>query len=105
MKALLVLFLMVSSLQSYVASAHTKVSYEMTSLEQDVQHAMTSIRNYLTKRPAASDTFEGIACTWIIWESDCNFLATDIALQKLEAEGFVEAIFVGGRIVWRLRRD
>jgi hypothetical protein len=65
----------------------------------------TAIRDYLRERPGSADTLEGIHRWWIRWpERPESQAVTEIALERLEAEGLVERFRVGSNVVWRRRR-
>jgi hypothetical protein len=64
----------------------------------------TAIREYLRERPDSADTLEGIHRWWIRWPDRPESPAlTEIALERLEAEGLVERFRVGHNVVWRRR--
>lgn len=66
--------------------------------------AVEAIKSYLTARPAAADTVEGIHCYWIQWEDVPEMIAvTEAALLHLEQAGFVERARAGNRDIWRRR--
>jgi len=67
-----------------------------------VQAAVEAITSYLTARPAAADTVEGIHCYWIQWEDIPELVAvTEAALLHLEQTGFVKRTKAGKRDIWR----
>ncbi len=73
--------------------------------EQLVTFAESAIRDYLALRPDSADTLEGIHRWWIRWPGLAESpVVTQIALERLEATGEVEAVSVGNRILWRRRR-
>lgn len=64
----------------------------------------TAIREYLRERPDSADTLEGIHRWWIRWPDRPESPAlTEIALERLEAEGLLERFRVGDNVVWRRR--
>jgi hypothetical protein len=66
--------------------------------------AAQAIREYLTVRPCAADTAEGIHAYWIQWgESPEMIEVTEAALLELEQQGFVERAAAGNRLLWRRR--
>jgi hypothetical protein len=69
--------------------------------------AVDAITNYLTARPAAADTVEGIHCYWIPWQDNIPELVavTEAALLHLEQTGFVERVKAGKRDIWRRRSN
>ena len=67
-----------------------------------ISTAVEAIRAYLTARPSAADTVEGIHCYWIQWDDDPEMTAvTEAALLHLEKIGFVERTKAGNRDIWR----
>ena len=68
-----------------------------------ISTAADAIIRYLTSRPMAADTIEGIHCYWIEWDNDDpEMLAvTEAALLHLEKIGFIERRSVGGKNIWR----
>ncbi len=68
--------------------------------EQEVELAAGAIRNYLTQRPDATDTLEGIHHFWVN-QRLASPEVTRAALKRLEALGFVARVVVGGRTLWR----
>ena len=69
-----------------------------------IQAAANAIEHYLTTRPAAADTLEGIHSYWIDWPGVPEPLTvTEAALMQLQRAGFVESKMVGNRLVWRRR--
>lgn len=67
--------------------------------------AAQAIREYLSARPCAADTVEGIHACWIQWGENPEMIeVTEAALLELEEAGFVEHVLVGGRLLWRRRR-
>ncbi|HYD80212.1 MAG TPA: hypothetical protein VEC06_10420 [Paucimonas sp.] len=66
--------------------------------------AAAAIRQYLSTRPNAKDTAEGIHQWWIPWGDRPEPLAVTIAaLEHLEAAGVVEHFQSGSRRLWRLK--
>lgn len=66
--------------------------------------AAQAIREYLTARPGAADTVEGIHAYWIQWGDNPEMIeVTEAALLELEEAGFVEHVVAGGRWLWRRR--
>jgi hypothetical protein len=64
----------------------------------------TAIREYLRERPDSADTLEGIHRWWIRWPDRPESPAlTEIALERLEADGLLERFRVGDNVVWRRR--
>lgn len=69
-----------------------------------IQAAATAIKHYLTERPAAADTLEGIHSYWIEWQGIPELMAvTEAALMQLQHAGFVECRMAGNRLIWRRR--
>ena len=65
-----------------------------------------SILIYLSSRPDAADTVEGIHQWWIQWPDVPEPVSvTMAALEHLEAVGFLERLQTGNRQFWRRRRD
>ena len=65
-----------------------------------------AIQNYLSSRPDAADTVEGIHQWWIQWPGIPEPIAvTMAALEHLETIGFLERLQTGNRQFWRRRRD
>lgn len=72
--------------------------------EKSTQAVADAIRNYLSARPAAADTVEGIHQYWISWGDVPEPIdVTEAALLHLEQAGFVERTLAGTREVWRRR--
>ncbi|MBR7782350.1 hypothetical protein [Undibacterium luofuense] len=67
---------------------------------------MCEIRNYLNARPESADTLEGIHNWWIRWPdvAESQMITAD-ALQRLEAQGFLEQKNIGSRVLWRRKRN
>ena len=64
-----------------------------------------AIREYLSTRPNAADTVEGIHQWWIRWDSQPESITVTIAaVEHLAASGFLECVQAGSRCLWR-RRD
>lgn len=69
-----------------------------------IQAAATAIEHYLTQRPAAADTLEGVHSYWIEWQGIPELIAvTEAALTQLQHAGFVECRMAGNRPIWRRR--
>ena len=70
-----------------------------------ISTAVDAIIGYLTGRPLAADTIEGIHCYWIQWDNDAPEMiaVTEAALLHLEEIGFVERTKAGNRDIWRRR--
>jgi hypothetical protein len=68
--------------------------------------AAQAIKDYLTVRPCAADTVEGIHSCWMQWgEAPEMIEVTAAALVELEQAGFVEHAVVGNRLLWRRPAD
>lgn len=61
-----------------------------------------AIRRYISMRPHASDTAEGIHSFWI-GMGPCIEI-TEQALAQLTEEGVLEKVIVGARIIWRKKQ-
>lgn len=69
-----------------------------------ISTAVDAITSYLTARPSAADTVEGIHYYWIQWDDDPEMIAvTEAALLHLEQTGLVERTRAGNRDIWRRR--
>lgn len=70
-----------------------------------VSFVETAIRDFLAARPDAADTLEGIHRWWIQWpDLPESPVITEIALERLQAQGEVEFFRVGNNVVWRRSR-
>jgi len=68
--------------------------------------AAAAIREYLSTRPNAADTVEGIHQWWIRWDSQPESIAvTMAAVEHLAESGFLEPVKAGSRCLWRRRND
>jgi hypothetical protein len=64
------------------------------------------IRDYLSSRPLASDTAEGIHQWWICWGPTPESISvTMAALDLLETNGFLNRCTFGNRQLWRRRQS
>lgn len=71
---------------------------------EQVMDAAETIRRYLTQRPDAVETVEGVARWWLLRQryEDTQALARR-ALEHLEREGCIERIrSTGGRVMYRM---
>jgi hypothetical protein len=74
--------------------------------EQLVVFAENAIRAYLAERPGSADTIEGVHRWWIRWPDLAESpVVTQVALERLETTGEVEAVSVGNRVLWRRPRS
>ncbi|MDQ1812059.1 hypothetical protein RBA41_01965 [Massilia sp. CCM 9210] len=74
----------------------------MTIDRQLVIFVAAHIRDYLSRRPLASDTAEGIHQWWICWLTTPEAISvTMAALELLETDGLLERRKSGTRILWR----
>jgi len=72
--------------------------------KQLVLAVAAQIRDYLSRRPLASDTAEGIHQWWICWDTTPEAISvTMAALDQLETHGFLERRKSCNRILWRCR--
>jgi hypothetical protein len=73
--------------------------------DDQVMAAAAAIRCYLSSRPQAKDSAEGIHQWWIAWDGGAPALidVTAAALDHLEAEGVLERFQSGSRELWRRR--
>ncbi len=70
--------------------------------ENDVVYAMRFIRYAIQRASARHDTVEGIHGFWIEWSEPVPPMSvTQVALERLAAEGMVEPIKMDDRVVWR----
>jgi hypothetical protein len=74
--------------------------------EKLIQELASSIKNYLTQRPDAADTLEGITRWWIGGSSpDASPELVAAALEVLIREGVVSKVSVGERLLYRRARN
>ncbi|MDQ1812062.1 hypothetical protein RBA41_01980 [Massilia sp. CCM 9210] len=60
------------------------------------------IRDYLSRRPHASDTAEGIHQWWICWDTTPEAISVTIAaLEHLESKDLIAQWKSGNRMIWR----
>ncbi|WP_348944273.1 hypothetical protein ABHF33_12560 [Chitinibacter sp. FCG-7] len=64
--------------------------------------AMNQIRLHLQRHPQAADTLEGVHSWWLASQEPAAI--TEMALQQLLANGEVETLKIGSRVLWRARR-
>lgn len=70
-----------------------------------IDTAAAAIWEYLKKYPESVDSVEGIHSWWIEWQDRVESLQiTEQALELLEAQGMMEKVHVGNRLLWRRRR-
>lgn len=107
MKTLLILLLIIAPFFSKAAHAEEGVNLESSYVsDKTIEFIAANIRNYLTERPDAADTVEGVHGWWIIWPGlPESILCTQAALELLEKDGFVEQVPVGNRTIWRKARS
>ncbi|HEX8962757.1 MAG TPA: hypothetical protein VF801_07115 [Rhodocyclaceae bacterium] len=63
-----------------------------------------AILDYLRSHPRSADTLEGIQQCWLGSEDD-NPAIVLLALERLEADGLVERLPIGNRLLWRKHRS
>ena len=74
--------------------------------ERQIQELVQSIRTYLSQRPDAADTLEGITRWWVRSASlDLSPQLVEAALEILIQEGVVTTTHVGGRLLYRGARS
>ncbi|QNM95351.1 hypothetical protein [Chitinimonas koreensis] len=80
----------------------------MTDAEPDldaVEAVAAAILRYLTIRPQAADTLEGIHRWWIDWAAgEESPELTERALDALVGRGQLECVEIAGRRIWRAAR-
>lgn len=67
-----------------------------------IELAMAQIRQHLQRHPQAADTLEGVHSWWLASQEPPAI--TEMALQQLQANGEVEVLKIGSRVLWRARR-
>ncbi|MFB9992093.1 hypothetical protein ACFFLM_08990, partial [Deinococcus oregonensis] len=81
-------------------------SQEVEMDEDLIRFASNEIINHVNANPESADTVQGIHQWWIQWPNAAALpTVTRAALEQLELEGFLQRLVVGGREVWRRRRD
>lgn len=60
-----------------------------------------AIQRYLEDHPDSTETLDGIHHFWIRTRGEDSTELTQLALDYLEAAGFVESVTKGGRQIWR----
>ncbi len=69
--------------------------------DHEIQFAVSAIRQYISNRPNAADTAEGIHLWWINWPEPIPMSVTLAALEILEKSNEMETIKIGNRTIWR----
>lgn len=71
-----------------------------------IDAAERAILSYLGQYPASADTTEGVHRWWMSGEPFPEHIdVTERALARLRDAGKVESVGLGGRTIWRLRRQ
>lgn len=69
-----------------------------------VEAIVESILRYLSVRPHAADTVDGIHQWWVDWGAKEQSPAmTECALQILKERGLMDCVELGGRHIWRAK--